>query len=249
MKLKLLSTISLIATFYMLATATVQANTWEEEWKKKISTLAQEDYVIDATKAFAAAFTTVREENGLDSVGLYKEELINFYTEGFAKEYQKRNDNELTDVKSLIEPLDENSLALQHFYMVANPHPIGSKHLLDQADDNSTWSQTHGNYHPKFRDYLEANELYDVFLIDLDSGDIIYSVFKEIDFTTSVSEGPYADTFKDAFKEVKNTSDSNFAVAFFSVYLPSYDDVAYFFMAPIYDGDEKIGAAMIQVPL
>ena len=249
MKQKLLSIVTLIGSLSILPTAMVQANEWEDEWKKKIVELSKEDYVVNAAKEFVSAFPKVREENGLDSVDSFREELVKFYTDGFAKEYQNKTGDEVADLNSLIEPLDDDSLALQHYYMAINPHPVGSKDLLDQADDQSTWSKAHGKYHPQFRDYLKAAELYDIFLIDLNSGDIIYSVFKEIDFSTSVSEGPYSDVFKEGFQKAKEAGDSDFANTFFGIYLPSYEDVAYFFMTPVYDGEEKIAILMIQVPL
>ncbi|MEZ4662135.1 MAG: hypothetical protein R2911_31685 [Caldilineaceae bacterium] len=41
-----------------------------------------------------------------------------------------------------------------------------------------------------------AEELgyYDIFLIDIRSGNIIYSVFKEVDFATSLADGPYSES-------------------------------------------------------
>ena len=249
MKGKLCSIVALIGALAAIPATTVYGNGWEDEWKKKIVELATEDYVVNATKEMRSAFAEVREENGLDSVDPLRAELEQFYNDGFVKIYAEKTGEEIADVNTLINSLDDDSIALQHYYMTTNPHPVGEKHLLDQADDQSTWSKLHGQYHPKFRDYLEAAKLYDIFLIDLDSGDIFYSVFKEIDFTTSVTDGPYAEVFKEAFQAVKDAGEDNFANTLFSIYQPSYDDVAYFFMTPVYDGTEKVGALMIQVPL
>ncbi len=35
---------------------------------------------------------------------------------------------------------------------------------------------------------------YDIFLVDAQSGDIVYTVFKELDFSTSLKDGPYSKT-------------------------------------------------------
>lgn len=249
MKQKLLSVIVLIGSFSLLPSAMVQANGWEDNWKKKAVELSKEDYVINATKDLIPAFSKFREENGLDSVESLKEGLVNFYTNEFAKEYFKHTGEEIADLKPLIDPLDDDSIALQHYYIVANPNPLESKQLLDQADDKSSWSQLHGKYHPKLHSYLKKAELHDIFLVDLDSGDIVYSVYKEIDFTTSVSEGPYADVFKEAYQQIKDADSSDFVSTFFNIYTPFYGEIAYFFMTPVYNGEEKIGALMIEVPL
>jgi methyl-accepting chemotaxis protein len=42
------------------------------------------------------------------------------------------------------------------------------------------------------RNYLEKFGYYDIFLVDPETGDIVYSVFKELDYSTSLIDGPYA---------------------------------------------------------
>ena len=53
--------------------------------------------------------------------------------------------------------------------------------------------QVHAEHHPTFRALLREKGYYDIFLFDLD-GNLIYSVFKELDYATNFVSGPYAES-------------------------------------------------------
>ena len=129
--------------------------------------------------------------------------------------------------------------------------PLGSKHLLDRAKDESSYSALHAKYHPPVRSYLEKFGYYDIFLVDPQNGDIVYSVFKELDYSTSLSTGPYANTnFGRAFQLANQAGNKDFVVLIdFEQYAPSYEAPASFIASPIFDGDKKIGVAIFQMPL
>ena len=80
---------------------------------------------------------------------------------------------------------------LQHLYISGNDHPTGKKSLLDDARDGSDYSKVHALYHPILRNFLEKFGYYDIFLLDATTGDMLYSVFKEVDFATSLLNGKY----------------------------------------------------------
>lgn len=73
---------------------------------------------------------------------------------------------------------DNPEAELQKAYIDDNPNPEGQKHLLDQAEDGSFYSEFHGKQHPWFRELMEARGYYDIFLFNA-KGDMVYSVFKE----------------------------------------------------------------------
>ena len=83
---------------------------------------------------------------------------------------------------------DEPKEQLQRIYITENPHPTGQKENLDAGDDGSSYSDTHSLYHPWFRGFLRARGYYDIFLFDAD-GNLIYTVFKELDYATNLVTG------------------------------------------------------------
>ena len=75
---------------------------------------------------------------------------------------------------------------LQDRYIKNNPNPLGKKHLLDTAGKDA-YDAFHQSYHPRFRAMLEAQEYYDIFLVDPD-GNVIYTVFKELELRDKPAE-------------------------------------------------------------
>ncbi len=82
-------------------------------------------------------------------------------------------------------PTGKSATVLQYYYISNNHNSQGSKHSLSNAGDGSSYSELHGKYHPVINGYLDKFGFKDIFLVDADSSDVVYSVHKEIDFATS----------------------------------------------------------------
>jgi methyl-accepting chemotaxis protein len=177
--------------------------------------------------------------------------LKHYYDGDFSKRYQERNPD-LKTIQSgqLLSQLNLNGLALQNTFIAKNPAPLGEKDNLTAANDGSQYSTYHKKYHPYFRDFLQRFGFYDIFLVDAD-GVVVYSVYKELDYATSLKNGPYADSgLARAFNAAINATDDNFyTIEDFTAYTPSYEDVAGFMATPIYENGTKIGALIFQMPI
>ena len=219
----------------------------------QILTFSEDQMVIDAMRELRPAFAAYRADAQVspDIVGKQKDELRTYYTEDFAAEYRRQNEGQSPEAERFFDQLDDDSLALQHAYIRANPNPLGSKHLLDRAPDESSYSKLHGRIHPIVRSYLEKFGYYDIFLVDPETGDIVYSVFKELDYSTSLIDGPYAGTnFGEAFRAANAANNKDAVVLVdYQQYAPSYEAPASFIASPIFDGDDKIGVALFQMPI
>jgi methyl-accepting chemotaxis protein len=218
----------------------------------QILTFSEDDMVVSAMRDYRAAFQKFRTENKISANQLeqQRQNLRSYYTNDFATEYESQNGH-APSTDSFFDALDDDSIALQFSFIKNNPHPLGSKHLLDRPDDGSTYSAIHERIHPRIRNYLEKFGYYDIFLVDPETGDIVYSVFKELDYSTSLIDGPYADTnFGEAFRKANAaTSPDEVVLVDYKCYPPSYEAPASFIASPIFDGDEKIGVAMFQMPI
>ncbi len=219
----------------------------------QIITFSEDKMVVHAMRQFRDFFNAFRPDSTVSSDELerMRRELLTYYTGEFSAEYRTQNNNKSPDAERYFRQLDDDSIALQYYYIRANMNPLGSKHLLDRADDGSRYSDLHGNVHPIIRNYLEKFGYYDIFLVDSDTGDIVYSVFKELDYSTSLLDGPYAQTnFGEAFRRA-NIAAKNDAVILvdYAKYTPSYEAPASFIASPIFDGDKKVGIAMFQMPI
>ncbi len=97
--------------------------------------------------------------------------------------------------------LPDLAMNLQYQYIAANPNPLGAKSDLDRANDGTRYSELHGAMHPYLRTALSQFGLYDIFLVEPRNGTIVYTVFKELDFATSLVTGPFAKSkLGDAFR-------------------------------------------------
>jgi len=213
---------------------------------------AEDRMTADALRQFKAAVATVTTDAKADEKALtvVRRELGTFYTGDFATEYRRRNGTE-ADAQPFAEALDDAAAILQDQYIRRNPNPLGSKQLLDAADDDSPYTQVHATFHPVFRGMMQKYGLADLFLIDAESGRIVYSVFKEIDFGGSLKTGPLAGTnLARAFQEAA-ASGRRDAVAYgqFARYFPSYLAPASFVAAPVFDGRELVGVVAFQIAI
>ena len=140
--------------------------------------------------------------------------------------------------------------ALQKLYITDNPNKTGEKEKLDFAPDGSAYSQVHKKYHPWMRQFLNEREYYDIFLFNTD-GDLVYSVYKELDYATNINTGQWKDSdLGNAFRAANGKTDGYKAFYDFKPYAPSAGAAASFVASPIHDVAGKfVGVLSFQMPI
>ena len=219
--------------------------------EKQIVSMAETGMVVDAMRDFRTHFKDFQTDNAIDRSALnrMKTDLRTYYDE-FATEYAAQNDGAAPNLDTIFAGLDDKAIATQYHYIRANENPLGSKHQLDSAADHSSYSALHAEVHPVIRNYLERFNYYDIFLADPETGRIVYSVFKELDYGTSLTQGPWRDSgIAEAFTRARDLNKGEAALVDYALYTPSYDSPASFIGAPIYDGARMIGVLIFQMPL
>ncbi|MBC8356441.1 MAG: methyl-accepting chemotaxis protein [Planctomycetes bacterium] len=221
--------------------------------RDQMLTFSEDTMVVAAMKKLPGLFDAYREEANVDADLLAEQrgKLLTYYTNEFSTEYRNQNGGTSPNAEQYFQQLDDDSVALQYAYIRGNMHPLGSKHMLDTPNDATNYSRFHEQTHPVIRSYLEKFGYYDIFLVDSNSGDIVYSVFKELDYSTSLQDGPYADTnFGEAFRKANAATDKDAVfLVDFKQYTPSYEAPASFIASPIFEGDTKVGVAIFQMPI
>ncbi len=140
---------------------------------------------------------------------------------------------------------------LQRLYITDNPNATGEKEKLDYASDGSVYSQVHAKYHLWFRSFLYAREYYDIFLFDL-KGNLVYSVFKELDYATNLNTGEWKDSdLGNAYRAaLKATGEEKKFFFDFKPYAPSHGAAASFISTPIKNDRGHIeGVLVFQMPI
>jgi methyl-accepting chemotaxis protein len=212
----------------------------------EIAATAATGMPVEALTAFRAAVAELPAEQDPAA----RRSLAAAYVTSFNAAYREANGSDV-DMQPYIDAMPLSGVQMQGLYIAKNPHPTGSKQLLDDAGDGSAYSAAHRRFHPLFRQMLERFGVYDVFLIDAASGQIVYTVFKETDFGTSLVTGPLASSNLAKVYAQALARGRAGAVTFgeFDRYLPSYLAPAGFVATPLMADDTLVGVLAFQVPL
>ena len=219
--------------------------------EKEAASLSENLMVVDAMNEFSTAFSEYASNIPNSESAQQKNSVDNYYRQAFGQHFADLNHNTQIDTAALLGSLDKESIALQYDFISNNDSPLGSKHQLNKPTRASSYANHHEKYHPVFRKYIERFGFYDLFLVDHRTGDIVYSVFKELDYATSLIDGSYANSgIGQAFRKANNADSTDFTgLTDFAPYVPSYNAPASFIATPIYDKNTKVGILILQMPI
>ncbi len=217
----------------------------------QVLTFSEDPTIIKAMVDFRNGFNTVDKDLKMDDakMKIVDKELDNYYK----NEYLPRLNSNLSTKVKIDEETNNlvNGRVLQSLYITLNSNEVGEKCKLDDAGDGSTYSKAHQLYHPMFRKFQESFGYYDIFLVDNENGNIVYSSEKEVDFGTNLETGPLKNSnLAKCYHKTKSVSKKD-SVCFvdFESFHPSYNLPASFIAAGIYEGDKKIGVLIFQMPI
>jgi len=219
--------------------------------KYQVMTFSNDRMIIDAMQEFNSTFHSYTSELITPDYTGYNDGVKSYYTNKYLEKYKQLNNGSILNVSTLMGKLDNEATALQYRYIQDNPNPLGSKDELVETKGGTSYEDTHKKYHTHIRDYLRKFEYYDIFLVDAFTGDIVYSVFKELDYATSLIDGPYANSgLAEAFNAANAMSqEDGFVLTDFKPYAPSYEYPASFIASPIFENGIKVGILIFQIPI
>lgn len=177
-------------------------------------------------------------------------ELLKHYYEGtFRDKYREENINS-DSTFNIVTKLSESAQYWQYQYLADNPYPLGEKAKLSQARPSNSYNQAHARYHDFLLSFAQRFDFYDVFIVDNQSSQVIYSVYKEIDFATALVGGPFSNSnLATAFKKAKELNDNEVVFVDYQQYLPSYDAPASFIATPIFTQGVHSSTLIFQVSI
>jgi class 3 adenylate cyclase len=222
-----------------------QVETYFDQTFSHTRTLANDRMIVNAMTQFQEGFN-----NGLyRSLNEEQEFAVSaFYDDVFVPEIAKNTTRAPLSV--LYQPNRSVARYFQYHYIASNPYPIGEKDaLIESAGDTTIYNRFHEFYQPIFRDLLNEFNYYDIFLIDVKSLSIVYSVFKEIDFATSLQDGPHRESALGVLSnQIRDNPQRDLvSIMDYRSYAPSYGAPATFLGAPIFDRNEAIGIIVVQL--
>ena len=215
----------------------------------RVSNLATNPSVVEALADLAAEFReldediTPEEADGLAAI--YDAEVLPpFVAAGLD-----------VDASGLV-PSSAAGRYLQQQYIAQNPDGFDERDLLDDAGDGSRYSAAHAKHHPLLRALKENALMSDLLLVDADTGDVVYSTMKRIDFGTNAFTGPHSLNRRGERAALGAVTDRLSSVAVGEAvladtvfYVPTAGDPVLFLAAAVRSGSDVLGAVVTEVPV
>lgn len=227
------------------ATRTQQIENYFNNKRNIMKTFASQKSIIDAMSEFSSGFNLLDTYN-VDINKKQSEKLETFYKSSFIEELNHNSIKQYSYTTLL--PKKEVANYLQYHYIANNP-AIKNKELMERADDKSYYSEVHEKFHATLRDIVHNQGFKDLFLIDIKTLDIIYSVDKGVDFGTNLNKGPYAQS--SLAKLVKHIilkpNKGEVEISDFQDYKAAKNLPKIFFAVPIYKKSTLIGILATQI--
>ena len=217
-----------------------------EQIRGQLITTANSVGVQDAISAFGDSFASYPVERVTESdIGA----LSQYYQTQFGATYRSANGGAAANEMQKLAMLSSRAKALQARYIGANSNPLGEKHQLMSDSLGTDYDQVHAKYHPSIKGFLEEFGYYDIFLVD-PQGNVVYSVFKELDYATNLKQGPYAGSgIAKAYNSAMSKGQNQFHLEDFAPYYPSYQAAASFIATPIKQDGQTLGVLIFQMPV
>jgi len=214
-----------------------------DQIRSQARSFAKNRMIVDAMIDFDDAHQALYD---FDLTSEQRDAVVDYYTEEFLPQLATNTETQVDAADYL--PPDDGDLFLQFHYIVNNSNPVGEKDLLDDAGDDSFYSEVHSTIHPVLRDFVHEFGFYDLLLIS-GSGHVVYSVSKETEFGTNLLDGPYQDSnlatvFEEAQRDFLGDA---VKLVDFAPYAPSLGEPSSFMAAPIVDGAWLLGVLVFQV--
>ena len=214
-----------------------------------VRSIASDELTVAATGYLAKSFNLQIEADADEQAS-----LATFYQATYLQRLKEQNPS-LTkaQVTPLQAALDSPAQFYQARYISQNPHPLGAKQRLSQADKkgkfNARYDLYHGQYHTDLEKVQQEFGFPDLLLID-PAGRVIYSVVKNIDYAVALQEGPLASSgLADAWQKSSRAAKGEVFLTDVAAYAPTYGSPAAFMSSPVYDGEQAVGTLVIQLPL
>jgi class 3 adenylate cyclase len=226
-------------------TKSYQIESYFKTIRNHIQTLSDDPTVVGALQDFNKAYGQLEST---PVPGEFDRQLAAYYQNEFLPKLSKTKEG--SPVLNSYFPKTAAARSLQYHYIANNPNPVGKKHLLNSTQDNSPYDNLHARYHPIFRKIIEKFGYYDMFLINT-QGTVVYTVYKETDFTTNFTSGAYSESnLARLVAQVRQTKERDYVrLIDFAGYAPSYGAPAAFIAAPVFNKSEFVGVLAVQLPV
>jgi methyl-accepting chemotaxis protein len=249
-------TIEKLTETQLTALRDLKARQISSEVESRVSALqllAAQRSTVDSMKQFKAGFSSSTKDYAKPfDIAKSQARASEFITKEFNAEFAKRNPGAAPDLSAFVAGRTREAVLLQQLYIFDNPAKLGEKSQLNAAEGDFAYNRTHALYHPGLERAQKLQGFYDIFMVDVDTDTVVYTVFKELDFATRLA--PSTDIaakskLAEAYQQAKQMRAGQVYLSDFEPYLASFNDQAAFLSTPIFEGEKLVGVLMAQYPI
>lgn len=205
--------------------------------QEQLVTLAASPTVKQASIDFSRVF---KNAETLADHKLNPIPLKNWYLKQFHAAYAQKNGGIKTDSSELYNKLGKTALYFQSVILPDNQTPKGAS--------QNNYIAYHKEYNPWLAASVEQFQHKDLFIIEPNSGHVLYSTGKKADFSTSLKTGPFSQSgLAQAYEKARNLAAGETILIDFEPYLANYDKAAAFLATPIKQGDRLLGILAFEI--
>src|SRR5262249_12322452 len=216
--------------------------------------LAESHEVIEAMRAFKAAHRAFEAEVAQwpqAARDRSRADVELYYHSSFVPRLRALEPQASADEVGRYVPAEDVTIALQALFIADNPNPVEARDRLDRPTGGGQYAAVHAQHHPFLRSVIRQTGYGDLFLIDHETGRIVYTVAKHPEFGTNLLSGPYRTTWLSrAFRVAEGAIEADFVqLGDFESYTPALGAPAAFVAAPIFDAGHRLGVVALRTPL
>ncbi|MBV1894450.1 MAG: adenylate/guanylate cyclase domain-containing protein [Ilumatobacteraceae bacterium] len=140
---------------------------------------------------------------------------------------------------------------VQYHYSLSPKDEDGRSQPPTDAGDGSTYSEVNSEYSEFLSTLAESVGQGDLMLISADTGEVVYTVDKQIDVGTNLLDGPYDESALAiaARDRLPNVKAGEALLTNFDIYIPGGGKPVLFALATVRSGSEVIGVLALEVPV
>ena len=173
---------------------------------------------------------------------------LDLISDQLLKTYQTQQASSSLDLKDYMAKMDSTALMMQNDYLVNNPHPVNERWKLNKGTSASAYHAIHTSMQPVIHKFIGNADFMDLFLIDVKSNRVLYSVNKGMDFGLNITQGPLANSgLAKAFETGKNLKQNETAFVDFTAYAPAGGNPVSFMSTPVVFEGKTIGLLVVQM--
>ena len=136
----------------------------------------------------------------------------------------------------------------RYLYVTQNPNEYAEMSQFDRASDRSLYTRLHRRYHPHFVRLMGQFSMREMIIADADTGEVVYSLHKGLEFGTSLLDGPFSNSAAGQAFSGALASDGP-VISDFQRYLPDLGAPNAYIGVQVKRGEERAGVLILSLPV